>query len=95
MRTNERDCEGNEILRNRGGRSFTFHGRKFYVADLCKADMKDGNKYLLEEIREGGRIELMHNSIGWELLKFKTIKDARAWVRDWEWCTKAWNDYQG
>lgn len=89
MRTNERTFDGEEILKLRGGRNFTFHGRKFHVANLYKADEKDGNKYMLEEITKDGRMELMHNSIGWELLKFKTIKDARAWVRDWEWCTKA------
>ena len=92
MRTNEKFSDGTEILKTTSGRNFTYNGRKFRVSNLLKADMKDGNKYMLDEIREGGRTELMYNSVGWELLKFKTIKDARKWVRDWEWCTKGWND---
>ena len=92
MKRNERHADGTEILKITSGRNFTYNDRKFHVSDLLKADMKDGNKYMLKEIRECGRTELMYNSIGWELLKFKTIKDARRWVRNWEWCTKRWDD---
>lgn len=91
MRTNEKWADGTEILRITSVRNFTYHGRKFMVGNLCKADIKDGKKYCLYEVEKDDSLELMHNSIGWDLLKFKTIKDARRWVRDWDWCTVAWD----
>ena len=94
MRTNARLEDGTENLRITSGRSFTYHGREFIVDDLCKADIKDGRKYCLYEVREDNHLELMYWSIRWDLLTFETIKDAREWVRDWEWCTMGLNDFQ-
>ena len=78
-----------DSLKITSGRNFTFHNRKFRVADLPKADQSDNKKYMIQEITKDGSSNLMYNSIGWELLKFPTIKEARRWIRDWEWCTKA------
>lgn len=78
-----------ESLKITSGRNFSFHNRKFHVADLPKADQKDGEKYMIQEIMKDGSYSIMHNSINWEMLKFPTIKEARRWVSDWEWCTKA------
>lgn len=91
MRTNEKWADGTERLSITSGRSFTYNGRKYHVSDLPKSDQKDGNKYCIDEVMKDGRFELMHCSIGWDLLKFKTIKDARRWIRDWDWCTVAWD----
>ena len=44
---------------------------------------------MIQEIMKDGSYSIMHNSINWEMLKFPTIKEARRWVSDWEWCTKA------
>lgn len=77
-----------ENLKITSGRNFTFHNRKFRVADLPKADQKGNKKYMIQEITKDGSCNLMYNAIGWELLKFPTIKEARRWVRDWEAYTK-------
>ena len=78
-----------ESLKITSGRNFSFHNRKFRVADLPKADRTDGKKYMIQEITKDGSCSIMYNSINWEMLKFPTIKEARRWISDWEWCTKA------
>lgn len=79
-----------DSLKITSGRNFSFHNRRFHVADLPKADQKDGEKYMIQEItKDGSSCNIMYNSINWEMLKFPTIKEARRWISDWEWCTKA------
>lgn len=94
MRTHKLLADGTEDLRITSGRRFTYNGRKFLVGDVDKCDIKDGRKYCLYEVRKGNRLEPMFWSIKWDLLTFTTIKDAREWVRDYEWCTRGLNDYQ-
>ena len=83
MRTNDRWPDGAERLRISSGRGFRFHGRRFWVGDLAKQDRKNGDKYLLYEIKND-REKIMHDKFTCEMLTFKTIKDARQWVRDSE-----------
>lgn len=84
MRRNEKAFDGTEILKARGGRDFYFHGRHFHISDLYEKDRKDGEKYLIDEIDKNGFLNVLHNSIGWDVPHFKTISSARRFVADWE-----------
>lgn len=79
-------------LSRKGGRRFTKNGRKFYVGNLdCRkiAD-ENGNKYMLYEIMQDDKFEVMYDSLGWKMCKFKTISEAREYVDNWEFLLKAW-----
>lgn len=82
MRRNERDTGGNEILKEKGGRDFYFHGRHFHISDLI--GKKDSYKYYVTEIDDKGFPKTLLNTCGWVLQSFKTIREARRFVADWE-----------
>lgn len=89
MRKNEKLADGSELLRITSCRDFSYEGVRYHVSDLCKADAGPENyKYCLDIVDPDGSYSLAHDGITWQLLKFKTIKDARRWVRDWYWNVK-------
>ena len=53
-------------------------GKRYYVCDMCKQDIKGEERYNLE-VEKDGRYRLCYGSF-FELLKFKTIKDAQRYV---------------
>lgn len=84
MRTNEKWADGTERLQITSNRDFSFSGVRYHVSDLPMADReRTGFRYCLDIISPDGRWDLAHDTASWEMLKFKTIKDARRWVRDW------------
>lgn len=68
-----------------GKRNFTHNGKKYYIADLPQADRdkSEGDKYYIT-IVEDDRYRIAFNNIGWNVERFKTIKDAQRYVRDWD-----------
>lgn len=76
----------NQILTINSGRYFTFNNRRYAVCDLNTNNGKDenGNKYYLQEILPGDKWRILYNNLCWEMVKFKTIKAARRYVRDWD-----------
>lgn len=89
MRKNEKWADGSEILRITSNRNFSYAGVRYHVSDLCRQDAgPEGFRYCLDIVDPDGGLHLAHDGISWDLLKFKTIKDARRWVRDWFWNVK-------
>lgn len=84
MRKNERLADGTERLIIRNTRSFTYNGRKYYIADLDSKNIQStGMKYFITQVIDG-TYKIMYNCINWELPKFKTLKDAMRYVRDYD-----------
>ena len=50
-------------------------GKRYYVSDMCKQDIRGEEKYNLE-VEKDGRSRLCYGPF-LELLKFKTIKEAQ------------------
>lgn len=53
-------------------------GKRYYVIDMCKQDIRGEEKYNLE-VEKDGRSRLCYGPF-LELLKFKTIKEAQRYV---------------
>ena len=68
-----------------GKRDFTYNGKKYHKTDLPKADRVDDKKYFISFVDANGIYKPAYCNIGWELEKFKTIKEAQRYVRDWDW----------
>lgn len=68
-----------------GRRNFTYKGRKFYVQDNPKRGRKnDDDNYFLSEEWENGMLYILYERYSYDIPKFKTIKDAQRYVRDYE-----------
>lgn len=92
MRKNEKWQDGTEILRITSNRNFSYAGVRYYVSNTCRQDAgPEGFRYNLNIVDPDGSLSLACDAISWETLKFKTIKDARRWVRDWFWNIKKWD----
>ena len=62
-----------------GRRKFVSNtGKRYYVSDMCKQDIKGNQKYNLE-VEKDGRFRLCYGPF-LELLKFETIKEAQRYV---------------
>lgn len=69
-----------------GRRRFCFNGRKYYIANTLKADMKsEKDKYYICEVDQDGITQILYDSLGWEIRKFETVKEAQRFVRNWDW----------
>lgn len=74
------------LFRTNSNRRFKFEGKTYYVGNITTKPTKKGElKYLLYEILPGDKWVLQYD-LCYELLKFKTIRDAQRYVRDWA-CT--------
>ena len=71
------------LLRTNSNRRFRFEGKTYYVGNITTKPTKKGEpKYLLYEILPDDKWVLQYDWF-YELLKFKAIRDAQRYVRDW------------
>lgn len=71
------------IMTINGKRSFSYNGVKYYVQDLAGADRTDDNKYYVCIVKDGW-YNIAYNKLNWRMDKFKTIKEAQRYVRDFD-----------
>ncbi len=62
-------------------------GKRYLVTDLYKQDMRDGYRYYMMVANNAGNYKICYSSM-LEILKFRTIKEAQRYVRDWEFIIK-------
>ena len=63
-------------------RTFQYNGFKYYIQTVGK------KQYAITRIIND-RPVLMYNKIGWDMPTFSTIKDAKRYVRDWDFILEA------
>ena len=68
-------------MRITSGRKFSYNGRKYYIQNT--GHKEKNQKYMIQEVRDGRYICLC-NKLGYDMPTFETIKDARRYVRDWD-----------
>lgn len=68
-----------------GNRKFNFNGKSYYVQTNPKSNRESENdNYYLTLVTDSGMSLVLYNCCGWDVPKFKTIKEAQKYVVDWE-----------
>lgn len=78
------------MLKPTSKRRFSYNGRRYMVQN--RPDKGPAEKYYLCEVLPSGVLAPLYNKFGWRLEYFKTIKEAQAYVKYWDFTLEAmWN----
>ena len=64
-------------------RRFIYNGIKYYIQTIGK------KQYSISRIEKDGRFTQLYNNIVWDMPIFDNIKDAKRYVRDWDFTLEA------
>lgn len=75
------------MLKPTSKRRFLYNGRRYMVQN--RPDKGPAEKYYLCVVLPGGVLAPLYNKFGWRLEYFKTIKEAQAYVKYWDFTLEA------